>query len=144
MAECFCGCGRKIGFGSRGMNKQGRRTVGLLAKLREARTRVDRDESLIDPALLVGIASQFSEVDPNDPESMTQGIRKLLDQLIEGGQEFEGFWTAAVHDDLLPPPQEARAIRKDWEAWGKLGMASCDAIGVPIERGVGAAMKGRV
>jgi hypothetical protein len=34
MAECFCGCGRKVGITSRGMNKQGRRTVNLIALLR--------------------------------------------------------------------------------------------------------------
>lgn len=48
MADCFCGCGKRIGFGDRGLNKQGRRADDLLNKLRDCRQRWDGEGPLTE------------------------------------------------------------------------------------------------
>jgi hypothetical protein len=147
MAECFCGCGRKVGITSRGMNKQGRRTVGLLAKLREARDMIERDLPLATGRFRSANADDFQGLEMTDPEvrdAMEEGVTELVENLIAQGEEWEQFWTDAVHGDYLPPPKEARAFKQEWEAWGHQGMATIADLGLPPERGVRALFRGRV
>jgi hypothetical protein len=110
MAECFCGCGRKVGITSRGMNKQGRRTVGLLAKLREAREKLDRDEGAANPVFLFDFAVHEG-ADERDPDSISRKMGEQLDELIEEGEEYEQIWINAVHG-YVPPPSEAREAKR--------------------------------
>lgn len=127
MPECFCGCGRNVrGLGVRGMNKNGRRTAGLLTKLRTARELVAETATRDDP----------------DWRELGDDLAELLDGLIEEGEEFEAFWMAAMHGDYLPPPAEARQIKQHFNAWGRRGMATCRKLGVPISRS--GAFSGRV
>jgi hypothetical protein len=127
MAECFCGCGQKVGLTSRGFNKQGRRTVGLLAKLREARAVV---------------VEQQPSPEQKD-ERVQERALEMLDELIANGEEYEQFWADAVHG-YLPPMGEAKQIKREWESWGGLGMKACDAAGVQIDRSVRATARGNV
>ena len=80
MAECFCGCGRKIGFGPRGMNKHGRRTAELI------RTLEDDVEPVESSA-------------PLDPEIPNETIVGRLREHITAGKEFEDAWRCAAHDE---------------------------------------------
>jgi hypothetical protein len=132
MPECFCGCAKKIRFTARGMNKQGRRTVGLVATLREAGARIELGESADNPVLLATLAGE------------ARGIAGLLDDLIERGEEFEVFWMHAVHDVYLPPPSEARQVEQACEAWGRTVKVMIDAVGVPTERSWEAAIRADV
>jgi hypothetical protein len=144
MADCFCGCGRKIRFGSRGVNKQGRRTVGLLTKLREAHERVvNQRESITDPKApeaLFGIAAAMGKVEETDADSLIRSVEDAYAELVTQGEDFKEFWRSVVHDDGgkgIPPALHyapAREIKKDWEAWGKLGMHAARAAGVPFSR----------
>lgn len=93
MATCFCGHGEKVGLTSRGINRQGQRTVELLSKLRALQEVVKALDSL-----------------------------DVLDELIREGEEYEADWSSLVHSAPAPPPAEARALKKEWEAWGKRGM----------------------
>jgi hypothetical protein len=141
VTACFCGCGRKVSGLSRGLNKQGRRTFGLLAKLREARERMQRGEGAKNPVLLAGLAAQSRAVDRSDPASIQEGIVGFLDDLVLDGEAYEAFWRGMVHG--APAPHNAREVKRRFQDWGKVGMTVCPAAGIPIERGFRAAMSGR-
>jgi hypothetical protein len=114
MADCFCGCGRKVGLTTRGMNKQGRRTVELLDKLRAAREKLERE----------GPAVEGGDSGP---------LIARLGEMIEEGEEYEGFWTYAVHGGELPPPSEVRPFKRAWVEWGKRGMRFTRLLSLPPE-----------
>ena len=139
--ECFCGCGRKVGFGSGGVNKQGKRAVGLVAKLHKARSKVKADEELANPALLAAIVAKVKDADESDPDSILSGIDDLLVDLIVNGEEFKEFWHRVVHG---PMPPNAQQERQRFEAWGRTGMQTIDAVGVPTDRSWGAVRRGDV
>jgi hypothetical protein len=104
MPECFCGCGRRYGFLtlSRGINNQGRRTVELLDKMRAAREKLEREPPPVEGG-------------DNGPQI------EMLTKQIEEGEEYEDFWRDALHSDFLPPPDEARKVKRAWIEWGKTG-----------------------
>src|ERR1035441_9873272 len=43
----------------------------------------------------------------------------MLEQAEQEGDMYADFWAGAVHYTDLPPPSEARAIKKQWVDWGK-------------------------
>src|ERR1019366_10471422 len=43
----------------------------------------------------------------------------MLEQAAQEGDMYADFWAGAVHYTDLPPPSEARAIKKQWVDWGK-------------------------
>jgi hypothetical protein len=167
VAECFCGCGRTVGLGSWGINKRGKRTVGLLAKLHESRQMVERDDPLAEPTQLVWLAIGWWESE-GDRDAVRRDSTALivgyLEGLIEEGEVFERFWMSAVHGGDLPPPSEPRSrfyaharraevalrelsrkrIKKRWKWWGEKVMMTLSDVGLPAERGVRAAMRGDV
>ena len=79
MAICKCGCGQKVAFGRRGMNKNIQRTTDLLAKLERAR----EDALSYKPY----------------PDSSPEGMRKHVDDLVDEGQGYRSFWIDATHGD---------------------------------------------
>lgn len=103
MAKCFCGCGRKVGFTSRGMNKQGRRTVELLGKLRETR-------------------AVMEERGPLTEDGDISGMLEMFDGYIARGDSYERDWQDLLHSDGDLPPSEALAFKREWVARGKDAM----------------------
>jgi hypothetical protein len=150
MTACFCGCGRDVGGGVRGMNKKGRRTMGLLTKLRDAKARVDRRDAIRSPRklLIYYIARKEGEgetVDePPDPEDLYAWMGDEIDLMIGNGVELAVFWREVVHGDYVPPPGEAKELKKAWEQWVRTGKGMCSIVGIKIERGPVAALRGRV
>lgn len=117
--ECFCGCGRIVkGLGIRGMNKQGRRTVEMTERCRAAARQA------------VEQADQY----PGD----VAGLVKVLEEAAQEGEQYEAFWAGAVHGTDLPPPAEARAIKKQWVEWGKDTRRVCRLAELPPEQLVAA------
>lgn len=100
MAECFCGCGRKVKLLDRGLNSQGRHTVELVANLTSAR------EHLEEGPLVEG-------------GDNTPVIEGMLTPAIDEGHEFAEFFRRAVHHEPLPGPREANQLRGEWRAWRK-------------------------
>jgi hypothetical protein len=92
MATCFCGCGEQVGFTDRGINKQGHRTLELLAKLEHVQSNIGQLDS-----------------------------HHALDSLIEEGEDYAAEWTALRHGETVARG-EARAFKRQWENWGKRGM----------------------
>lgn len=112
--ECFCGCGREVkGMTTRGMNKQGRRTVEMTEQCREAARTVmeKRDDYTGDPSGMVGV----------------------LEDLAKEGDAYVDFWAGVVHDTDVPPPGEARQIKKQWVDWGKRCRPVIKLAGLPPE-----------
>ncbi|MGH2963819.1 MAG: hypothetical protein ACRDMH_00340 [Solirubrobacterales bacterium] len=99
MATCFCGCGESIGLTDRGVNKQGHRTLELLAKLEH-------------------INDAVGELD----------YLHVLDSLIEEGEGYGVEWTGIRHGQVVLPRGEARAFKRQWENWGKRGMMLTAAV----------------
>jgi hypothetical protein len=115
------------------MNKQGTRTVGLTAKLQEARGFVEA----VDAEEAEAASEAFPDLDlPPDYELDEDATRiiEALDELIAAGDEWSLFWRDAVHGVSVPAPSEARQIRKEWEDWGRVGMNACRRLGIPISR----------
>jgi hypothetical protein len=125
MAECFCGCGRKVrGFATRGMNKQGRRTVELVGKLRAARNMIEER----------GPLNERSDIGP---------ILKSLDDKITEGEQFKAVWASFVHGGDLPHASVARQFKSDWFAWGKENMRFESFLSLPPEVQMEAARRAR-
>lgn len=106
MASCFCGCGRRVGFGSRGMNKNGARTLDVVARLRD-----ERDYTLAEGPAIEGGAN------PGD----WQEAMDRLGAFIEQGEDFVDFWRDCIHGEELPPPGEAQRIKRNWIDWYSQG-----------------------
>lgn len=102
MARCFCGCGRQVGFGGRGMNKNGERTTDALVRLRDERGQLEE-------------RSPQGSLEADSAEWNAAVLE--IDQLILDGSEYEGFWAAVVHGEDPPPPGEAITIKKEWVGW---------------------------
>jgi hypothetical protein len=125
------------------MNKQGGRTVGLTEKLREARGHVAQGE-VANPEFIALLAREKTGVGLEDPAATFKAAVEVFDDYVAQGEQYVAFSRDAVHDDYIPPPSEAGEIKRDWEAWGRLGMMMCEAAGVPIEKGLVAVARGRV
>lgn len=104
--RCFCGCGDKIGLTQRGVNKQGRRTVEQLEKLRgiEARTEVLRAAGDLE---FQAAANRFLEV---------------LRFLIGEGEGYESSWKDIVHFDMTPV-EGILDFKRAWNEWGRATFA---------------------
>lgn len=103
MAKCFCGCGRKVGFMDRGINKQGRRTVELLEKLRGTRAMIEERGPLTD-------------------DGDISGMLEMFDGYIDQGEDYQRSWEDIVHNGSDLPPSEALAFKREWVAWGRDAM----------------------
>jgi hypothetical protein len=106
-----CGCGEKVSFGRRGMNKNIRRTEDLVAKLRD-----DRE----------AFAGVVAAADPDVVATADVELRELferLDNLINEGERHRDFWVGSAHGDYPENPSVARAIKRDWNAWTRSALA---------------------
>jgi hypothetical protein len=114
MAECFCGCGRKVRFRDRGLNYQGRGTAELVAKLRETR------------ALVIerGPLREGGNVEP----LVTQ-----LDEYIAEGEGAEQLWSGVLHRELEPGASEALQYKGEWRDWFKKAKALNDLASAPVD-----------
>ncbi len=115
MPKCFCGCGRKIGFMDRGMNKQGRRTVDLLGKLRETRATIE-------------------ERGPLDEGGDITALLERYDELIAEGERYEHDWQDLIHSGADLPPSQALAFKREWTDWGKTGMQMNSILSLPPDQ----------
>lgn len=103
MAECFCGCGRKVKFGRRGMNRNGAATKSLLAELCEVREAIEQAGPLGEGG------------DPTD-------VLRTYDEMIEAGTEYETAWQAVMHGEVPNnPPSQTLAFKREWSTWGDEG-----------------------
>jgi hypothetical protein len=100
MAECFCGCGRKVKFGGRGMNRNGAATASLVRQLEETQS-VLEDRGPLRPY--------------GDNGPMLVGY----EEKIEDGSKYALAWQDAVHNGADVPPSTALAFKREWSAWGK-------------------------
>jgi hypothetical protein len=100
--ECFCGCGERIGFTSRGVNKQGRRTVEQLKKLRTIEERTKRLRST------EGVEFQAAS------DEFLEALRYLIIQ----GEGYESDWEDIVHFDHVPV-EGIMNFKRSWNEWGR-------------------------
>jgi hypothetical protein len=114
MAECFCGCGRKVKFTDRGLNSQGRYTVELVGKLTSARERLEK--------------GPLVEGGDNTPV-----IERMLTPAIDQGDEFAELFQAAVHHEPLPGPRQANQLRGEWRAWRKSNEPLANIFSLPLD-----------
>lgn len=84
----------------RGMNKQGRRTVELLGKLRETR-------------------SMIAERGPLTEDGDITGMLETYDSFISQGEVYEHHWEDIIHSGGDLPPSQALAFKRECLAWGK-------------------------
>lgn len=112
MALCNCGCGRKVGFGRRGMNKNIRRTDDLIQKL--------RDERDAFATLVVGAegSTVLTESDHGPMELLGR-----LDHELTKGEAHRDFWVEATHGDYPRDASTALAIKRDWNAWTRTALS---------------------
>lgn len=95
-----------MGFGSRGINRNGARTLDVVARLSD-----ERDYTLAEGPVVEGGA---------DPAEWQEAMNRL-GAFVEQGEDFVGFWRDCVHGEDLPPPSEARQIKKNWIDWYSQG-----------------------
>ena len=100
--ECFCGCGEKIGFTKRGVNKQGRRTVEQLEKLRGIEERTERLRS----------------VEGAEYQAACDELLGVVRFLIQEGEDYESDWKNIVHFDYVPV-EGIMNFKRSWNEWGR-------------------------
>lgn len=105
-SECFCGCGQRVGFTQRGVNKQGRRTLEQLEKLRGIETRTEGLRAAGD--------SEF--------EAATDRFLGVLRLLIGEGEGYVSAWKDIVHFDINPD-EGIFNFKSAWNAWGRATFA---------------------
>lgn len=113
VAECFCGCGLKVRFGRRGMNKNARRTDDLAAKLRSTRSEVQHQKAAAD----------------SDP----QPLLAWLGELIVEGDNYRRFWIDAVNGDHPQTAGAALEAKRQWNAWVKKSLQMTTLLSLPAE-----------
>lgn len=112
--ECVM-CGSSVqGFGTRGINKQLRRTLELTDRIRAAAGKVEAQGPLA-----------------NDGD--TRPLLERLNAMAEEGDSYAAFWHNAVHDIDVPAPSEARIIKRAWVQWGKSARPMLRLIELPPE-----------
>jgi len=126
VAKCYCGCGRKVGLSDRGLNKQGRRAVKLVGRLRAARRETAER----------GPLTEGGEVEP---------LLESLDELIEEGEGWENFWANCIHDDtfVLIPAEDRREAKAEWVKWGQTGMHLASLLELPPKTQIEVARRSR-
>jgi len=97
VADCYCGCGLKVRFGRRGMNKNIRRTDDLLAKLKQAQ----QDALGFKPF----------------PDSNPEGMKEMVDDPVRKGADHRQFWIQATHGDHPQVASEALEAKRGWNQW---------------------------
>jgi hypothetical protein len=114
MAICNCGCGQKVGFGRRGMNKNIQRTAELLTKLEQAQ----HD------------ALRFKPYPDSDPE----GMREYIDGLVDQGQQYLEFWIQVTHGGYRGTSSEAWEIKRAWNQWTRSSSTHAQILAAPPEK----------
>ncbi|HVC07146.1 MAG TPA: hypothetical protein VND98_06150 [Solirubrobacterales bacterium] len=117
MAECFCGCGRKVRLLDRNLSSQGRYTLELIDRLEVAQGKLERD----DP-----IAEGWDE-------AKNERAIALLPKYIEQGHAFSDLFRRAVHHEPLPSPGTANALRREWGAWRKSADGLANLFSLPVD-----------
>jgi hypothetical protein len=98
--ECVM-CGQPVkGFGTRGINKQLRRTMEMTERIRAAARKVEDQ----------GPLSEGGDAGP---------LLETLNRMAAEGDSYAEFWHDALHDIDVPNPSEARVIKREWVQWGK-------------------------
>src|SRR5215204_4295258 len=101
MARQCVMCGETVkGLGTRGMNKQLRRTIEMTDRIRSAARKVEEQGPLVEGG----------DVRP---------LLESLNAMTEEGDSYAEFWHDALHDTDVPSPSEARVIKREWVQWGK-------------------------
>jgi hypothetical protein len=99
----------------RGMNKQGRRTVELLGKLRETRARIVERGPLAEDGDNTLLLARY-------------------DELIAKGERYEHDWQDIIHSEANLPPSQALQFKHEWTDWGKTGMQMNSILGLPPDQ----------
>lgn len=131
--QCFCGCDEPVkGFASRGHNKQGRRTVEQVEKLKAL-----KDRSL----LLSKEMGELEEVLPGsntgsagtDSANALVELARSLDEWVDNGDDYAETWHEILHDDYIPI-EGAMDYKRAWFAWGKVAMTVTSMLKVSDEK----------
>jgi hypothetical protein len=97
------------------MNKQGRRTVELLGKLRKTRALIEERGPLAEDGDITGLLESY-------------------DDFIAQGEEYEHHWEDIVHSGADLPPSQALAFKREWLDWGKTCMRMNSIMGLPPDQ----------
>ncbi len=117
MPECFCGCGDDIrGFGPRGANKMGQKTVPVNDKLRAARALVSKRHA--------------EDVYDRDPGPLLTH----LDKNLALGNRWEAFWADFAHGGAMDSTAAFREDRREWYEWTKSATALATAASLMPEQ----------
>lgn len=105
--ECFCGCGRRVRFTDRGLNRQGRGTTKLVEKMRITRALVEER----------GPLGEDGDVAP---------LLKSFDSKIADGERYAAAWVEVLHDETTVSASEAMNFKREWLRWYKAAAAMDD------------------
>jgi hypothetical protein len=97
------------------MNKQGRRTVELLGKLRETRALIE-------------------ERGPQGEDGDITGLLESYSGYIDQGEAYQRHWEDIVHSGGNLPPSQALAFKREWLDWGKTCMQLNAIMNLPPEQ----------
>lgn len=98
----------------RGMNKQGRRTVELVGKLRDVRTLIEERGPIGEGGDVTGLLEDY-------------------DRMIAEGEQYERDWRDVLHSGASMPPSQALAFKREWLAWGKTCMRMNAVASLPAD-----------
>lgn len=104
--ECFCGCGRKVGFTSRGINKNGIKTEEAIANLK------------VTLNLLNDWCAAYEERGDTADIEATQPLVGTIEKMIDAGPQFSRHFSAAVHGAPLDL-RESIDFKAEWLDWYK-------------------------
>ena len=108
-------CGQPVrGIGTRGINKQLRRTLEMNERIKAARKSVADRGGLSE-------------------EGGSERLLELLDNMAREGDSYTEFWHDALHDIDIPNPSEARVIKREWVRWGKEARPILRLVDLPPE-----------
>ena len=117
MPKCFCGCGDDIGgFGPRGANKMGLKTVPVNDKLRAARALVSERH-----------ANNVYDKDPRP-------ILALIDKNLARGAHWAAFWADFAHGGKMESTAAYREDRREWYEWTRSATAFATAASLMPEQ----------
>ncbi|MGB7588183.1 MAG: hypothetical protein WBM00_05695 [Solirubrobacterales bacterium] len=108
MAKCFCGCGRRVGLFSVGLNRQGRKTAGLIEELRTTRGELEA----------YGRQRGRKDIGP---------VLREYDEMIDEGDRYARNWASLMHSYGTTPSSQDRAFMNDWAKWKRAARAHADA-----------------
>jgi hypothetical protein len=103
------------------MNKQGRRTVEQVGKLRVPQVRFDKlateQDELVEtlPGFAIGDLA-------GDAGKSLRELSASVAELADVGDEYAEEWHSFLHDDAMPP-EGVMEYKRGWLEWGKLSMS---------------------